>query len=197
MPRLTHYLDADEERLVFAFLLTMPGVPFLYYGDEIGMRYLEGLTSVEGGFERTGARSPMQWDHTANAGFSSASPERLYIPIDSCPDRPTVENQSAQPDSLYHEVKKLIRLRLENEPLQSNAAFQFLNARDHEPLIYLRTGKTGSALVAINPSDASASCEIKESGFDQVLYSYHGQAVWENSRLTIPPCSATILYRKA
>lgn len=38
----------------------MPGAPFIYYGDEIGMRYLEGLTSVEGGYGRTGSRSPMQ-----------------------------------------------------------------------------------------------------------------------------------------
>ena len=195
MPRISHYLDIEEEKLVFVFLLTMPGAPFLYYGDEIGMRYLEGLTSVEGGFERTGARSPMQWDHTANAGFSSASPEQLYIPIDSSPDRPTVENHSLLPGSLYHELKKLIRLRLENEPLQSNAAFRFLNAQDHQPLVYLRTGKTGSALVAINPADSSASCHIEETGFHTVLYSYHGEAVLENGRLTIPPCSATILYK--
>lgn len=195
MPRISHYLDIEEEKLVFVFLLTMPGAPFLYYGDEIGMRYLEGLTSVEGGFERTGARSPMQWDHTANAGFSSASPEQLYIPMDSSPDRPTVENQSILPGSLYHEIKKLIRLRLENEPLQSNAAFRFLNAQDHQPLVYLRTGKTGSALVAINPADSSASCQIEETGFHKVLYSYHGEAVLENGRLTLPPCSATILYK--
>lgn len=151
--------------------------------------------SLAGGFERTGARSPMQWDHTANAGFSSASPEQLYIPIDSSPDRPTVENQSLLPGSLYHEIKKLIRLRLENEPLQSNAAFRFLNAQDHQPLVYLRTGKTGSALVAINPADSSASCQIEETGFHKVLYSYHGEAVLENGRLTLPPCSATILYK--
>ena len=137
----------------------------------------------------------MQWDHTANAGFSSASPEQLYIPIDSSPDRPTVENQSLLPGSLYHEIKKLIRLRLENEPLQSNAAFRFLNAQDHQPLVYLRTGKTGSALVAINPADSSASCQIEETGFHKVLYSYHGEAVLENGRLTLPPCSATILYK--
>ena len=195
MPRLSHYIDIEEEKLVFAFLLTMPGAPFLYYGDEIGMRYLEGLTSVEGGFERTGARSPMQWDHTANAGFSSASPEQLYITIDPSADRPTVETQTAQADSLYHEIKKLIALRLTHEPLQSNAAFQFLHAQEHQPLVYLRTGKTGSVLVAINPAETPASCEIDECGFEDVLYSYHGQAVLENGLLHVPACSATILAK--
>lgn len=45
----------------------MPGAPFIYYGDEIGMRYVEGLVSKEGGYGRTGARSPMQWDSSKNA----------------------------------------------------------------------------------------------------------------------------------
>ena len=76
-----------------------------------------------------------------------------------------MENQSLLPGSLYHEIKKLIRLRLENEPLQSNAAFRFLNAQDHQPLVYLRTGKTGSALVAINPADSSAPAKSKKPDF--------------------------------
>lgn len=46
--------------------LTMPGAPFIYYGDEIGMRYVEGLVSKEGGYGRTGASSPMQWDSSKN-----------------------------------------------------------------------------------------------------------------------------------
>lgn len=45
----------------------MPGAPFIYYGDEIGMRYVERLVSKEGGYGRTGARSPMQWDSSKNA----------------------------------------------------------------------------------------------------------------------------------
>lgn len=196
MPRLSYYLDPEEEKLAFVFLLTMPGAPFLYYGDEIGMRYLEGLTSVEGGFDRTGARSPMQWDHTVNAGFSSASSEHLYIPVDPGADRPTAENQAADPSSLYHEIKKLTKVRLENEPLQSNAAIQFLCAKDHQPLVYKRTGKTGSVIVAINPVNAQASCAVDEIGFDQVLYSCHGQASLENGVLSLPPCSATILAKR-
>ena len=55
----------------------------IYYGDEIGMRYVEGLTSVEGGYSRTGSRSPMQWDDGVNAGFSTASAQKLYIQQDS------------------------------------------------------------------------------------------------------------------
>ena len=54
MPRLARGRDMRDLKICFAFLLTMPGAPFLYYGDEIGMRYLAGLPSVEGGYFRTG-----------------------------------------------------------------------------------------------------------------------------------------------
>ena len=77
-----HQLDVEEMTFAFAFLLTMPGCPFIYYGDEIGMRYMDGMPSKEGGYDRTGSRTPMQWDHSANAGFSSAAPANLYLPID-------------------------------------------------------------------------------------------------------------------
>lgn len=67
MDRLARLLHGDELKIAFAFLLSMPGAPFIYYGDEIGMRYVEGLDSVEGGYGRTGSRSPMQWDQGVNA----------------------------------------------------------------------------------------------------------------------------------
>lgn len=79
MDRLARALHGDELKIAFAFLLSMPGAPFIYYGDEIGMRYVENLVSVEGGYGRTGSRSPMQWDSSVNYGFSTASAENLYI----------------------------------------------------------------------------------------------------------------------
>jgi len=82
VPRLGDGKDPRELDVAYAFLLTMPGVPFIYYGDEIGLRSVAGLPSKEGGFGRTGARTPMQWDASPNAGFSAASADRLYLPID-------------------------------------------------------------------------------------------------------------------
>ena len=117
MHRIQETLDDEECKLAFAFLLSMPGAPFLYYGEELGMRYLGDLPSKEGGFERTGSRTPMQWDSTLNAGFSSAKPEDLYLPVDPSPDRPTVESQTADETSLYHEVKRLIAVRMAHEAL--------------------------------------------------------------------------------
>ena len=58
-------LTPDELKIAYAMLFTLPGAPFVYYGDEIGMRYLP-LPTKEGGYFRTGSRTPMQWDDTAN-----------------------------------------------------------------------------------------------------------------------------------
>ena len=119
------YLDPEEMKLAFAFLFSMPGAPFLYYGDEIGMRQLD-IPSVEGWYERTGARTPMQWDAAAkNSGFSPAPAEWLYTPLDPAADAPTVESQQDDPDSLLNEVRKLIAVRRAN-PRARRGRFDFL-----------------------------------------------------------------------
>src|SRR5690606_1816976 len=106
----------DQLGAAFTFLFTFGTVPSLYYGDEIGMRYLPGMPNVEGavcnpGYNRAGARTPMQWDDTPNAGFSTAESERLYLPIDPDPDRPTVAAQDGVEGSTLTLVRDLLALR--------------------------------------------------------------------------------------
>lgn len=186
MHRLTHYLHGDELKIVFAFLLSMPGAPFIYYGDEIGMRYVLGLHSVEGGYERTGSRTPMQWDNTANAGFSAAPREKLYIAMDENKDRPTVKDQMADENSLLHEIQKLTGIRQSHEALQSNGKITFLYAEDHAyPLAYLRSGENEEILVVLNPSD-------KEVRFPcgylprETVYSFGKEAAFDGKTALVP-----------
>ena len=186
MERLSKYLHGDELKTAFAFLLSMPGAPFIYYGDEIGMRYVENLTSVEGGYDRTGSRSPMQWDDTPNAGFSRASEDMLYIPLDSSADRPTVQSQMADPSSLYQEVKTLIKLRQTHPALQSKGEIDFLHAESHSyPLAYLRSAGDEKILVLLNPSctDAAFGCTLTLS---EKLHSFGGDITVHNGRITVP-----------
>ncbi len=159
MERMARCLTQEEMALAFAFILTMPGVPFVYYGDEIGMRYVENLLSVEGGYERTGSRSPMQWDGSANAGFSAAPPEKLYIQTDPDANRPTVAAQMADPVSLWHEVQALIRLRRAHPALDNTGGFELLRAEGY-PLVYRRTGGGETVTVAVNPSPDPFSLPI-------------------------------------
>ncbi|MDP4088501.1 MAG: alpha-amylase family glycosyl hydrolase [Bacillota bacterium] len=193
MVRIAHKLDEEELKIAFAFLLTMPGVPFIYYGDEIGMKYVENLTSVEGGYGRTGSRSPMQWDNSLNAGFSTGRKEDLYIMLDPREERPNVKTQSKREDSLCNEVKRLICLRLANKPLCSRAPVEFLYAKENAyPFVYRRIGDKESILVVLNPSKEQADCRVMVDPACEAIYSTNGVASIDNGSITAPPCSVTI-----
>ena len=94
-----------ELKLAFAFIFTMPGVPYLYYGDEIGMRYLE-LATKEGGYFRTGSRTPMQWNSSKNAGFTTGTP---WINVNPNYTAINTEAALADPDSVFYYYQKLLR----------------------------------------------------------------------------------------
>jgi glycosidase len=162
-PRLGNGRMPRDLELVFLFLMTMPGVPFIHYGDEIGMRSLEGLKSKEGGYGRTGARTPMQWDTNPNAGFSSAPKDRLYLPVEDSPDRPNVAVQRADDDSLLNHIHQLIALRQAHPALCASSAFKPVYAETGKlPFVYLRQSGDEKLLVALNP--AKQPCEVTLDG---------------------------------
>lgn len=196
MDRLARSLHGNELKVAFAFLLSMPGAPFLYYGDEIGMRYVEGLHSVEGGFGRTGSRSPMQWDHTTNAGFSSAAKEKLYIPQDDALDRPTVEKQQQEENSLIHEIQKLIAIRQSNRALQSKGEIEFVYAEEKQyPLAYIRSTDEEKVLVVINPCDKEVSF-AGDYQAEKILYANGEKLRFENGKVNVPGSSAFFVKLK-
>ena len=203
MDRLARHIKGDNLKLAFAFLLSMPGAPFIYYGDEIGMNYVENLVSVEGGYGRTGSRSPMQWDSSTNAGFSSAPAEKLYIPLDPSNKRPTVQAQQQNKKSLYHEIQKLIKIRQEHEALQSRGEIEFIFAKKNEyPLAYVRSSGEGEKiLVIINPSEKEVSfpCDLKKLGgktgdstdlLKNVIYTFGGKTKFDGKKIIVAERSA-------
>ncbi len=167
--RAKYNLSDRELKIAYTFLFTMPGVPFLYYGDEIGMRYLT-IPTKEGGYYRTGSRTPMQWSGGQNAGFSDAAAKDLYLPVDTGEEAPNVEAQEADPDSLLHTVKALLTLRHVEEDLQADAPFEVAYAESGKvPFVYHR----GNILVALNPSGETARASIDASE-KAVLFSVGG-----------------------
>lgn len=148
--RISYMLDESELRLAYTFILTLPGAPFFYYGDEIGMRYLP-QKSKEGGYHRTGSRTPMQWDAEApNLGFSTAEAKKLYLDVDRSADAPCVKQQLNDQRSLLNFVRKLIEIRQSNVDLQSDAPLKILACSDDGVLCYKRGEHTA---VLINPTD--------------------------------------------
>ena len=163
MDRMGHTLDSHEARLAFLFIITMPGVPFIYYGDELGMRKVCGLPSKEGGYNRTGSRTPMQWDTTTNAGFSSAPYEDLYLPLDEeMMDTINAESEMADKNSLYWEVRNLIAFRREHAALAPKADFTLLS-KDY-PLVYERKADGETLRIIINPSSEKKACDKAQEG---------------------------------
>lgn len=198
-PRVAINRDPDDMELVYLFLMTMPGTPYIYYGDEIGMTSLPDIPSKEGGYQRTASRTPMQWTHGQNAGFSSAPPEKLYLPVDTRPDRVSVEQQEGDAGSLLNRVRRLVKLRRSQPVLQAGAGFEPLFAEAGRlPFVYLRKCGDERALVAINPGELPASIELPglEVGRIETLFGpedclLHTGSAW---RLDLPGVSG-IAYK--
>ena len=160
-PRMTRMFSELEAKIAYSFIFMMPGVPFLYYGDEIGMSYMEGLTSKEGGFSRTGTRTPMQWDNSANHGFSSADAESLYLPVDTSENAVTVEKAEKDPDSILNTLRKVIAIRHANPDLQSDGDFEVIYAvKESYPFIF----KRGKFIIAVNPTERVEKAPFAFSG---------------------------------
>ena len=150
--RLAPRLTPEEIKVAYGMFLTMPGVPFIYYGDEIGMRY-QALPTKEGGYHRTGSRTPMQWDGSANRGFSKADPTELYLPVDGSPDAPNVADQDGDPESLLTFIRQMTTLRSGHQSLRPGADFAVVHAPRHgRSFAYTRTQGDDRLLVALNPS---------------------------------------------
>jgi glycosidase len=187
-PRMSRYFDETELMLAYAFIFTMPGVPFLYYGDEIGMKFKEKLISKEGGYSRTGTRTPMQWNKDKNLGFSSADKEKLYLPVDveteAEIDVPNVESQLKDEKSLLNTVKAILGLRNSYEDLQADGEFEIVYAKEKKyPFVY----KRGDLTIAVNPSAKSVTAPIKIKG--DIVFSIGEAPNFKDNEIEISPQS--------
>ncbi|WOO43606.1 alpha-amylase family glycosyl hydrolase [Rubellicoccus peritrichatus] len=154
LTRIRCHRTIGELKVAYAFLWSMPGVPYLYYGDEIGMRHIDGLSSKEGGFGRVGARTPMQWNRKKNAGFSTAPASKLYLPIDPSHARPNVEDQEANASSLLNHLRSMAKLRKAHPALGANGDFSVIHGKKGKyPFIFIRRYNDEKILVAVNPAN--------------------------------------------
>ena len=169
IPRLAYRRTPEEIKATMVFFFTMPGVPFVYYGDEIGMDFIEGLPSKEGGFIRTGSRTPMQWGSGKNHGFSES--DTPYLPTDSRPGAPTVDAQLKDENSLLNFIKKLIALHRSTPALWAEGDFEVLEAG--YPFVFIREGGGKKLLIAIDPADHSRQIQLPK--VREILFSQNAQ----------------------
>ena len=154
-----------EMELMNALLLSLPGTPVLYYGDEIGM----GDNVYLG--DRNGVRTPMQWSGDRNAGFSDANPQRLYFPVITDPEyhyeTVNVEVQRDNPNSMWWWVKRALTLR-KGMPELSRGGLEFVPNENPKVLTFLRSLGERSVLVVANLSRHTQPVELDLTGFEGV-----------------------------
>ncbi|MEO7030238.1 MAG: maltose alpha-D-glucosyltransferase [Acidobacteriaceae bacterium] len=135
--RLAPLMDNNRRRieLLNSLLLSFPGTPIMYYGDEIGM----GDNIYLG--DRNGVRTPMQWNSDRNAGFSRADPARLYFPVVMDPtygyQSVNVEAQQSDPSSLLQWVRNMLALRKLFQVF-GRGTLEFLHPKNRKVLAYIR-----------------------------------------------------------
>jgi maltose alpha-D-glucosyltransferase/alpha-amylase len=157
--RLAPLLDGDRRRieLMNALLLSLPGSPVLYYGDEIGM----GDNVYLG--DRNGVRTPMQWTGGWNGGFSNADPERLYQPLISNPvygyQAVNVESQRRQENSLLNWTKRIIQVRRSSRVF-GRGSIEFLRPANHRVLAYVRSLDGEKVLVVNNLAGTAQAVQL-------------------------------------
>ena len=168
--RLRRQRTIAEIKAAFVCIFTLPGRPFLYYGDEIGMKYLPQVGNIEGSYWRGGSRSPMQWEKGEKAGFSAADPEKFYIMLDPDPERPCVAEQEKDPDSLLNFTRKLISLRHAHPALGAEGKLcRLVSEHADSPLVYERELDGERFLVAINPAAKERDIELPLTGTPEKL----------------------------
>ncbi|MGV9182034.1 maltose alpha-D-glucosyltransferase [Arcanobacterium canis] len=149
--------------LANALLLSLPGSPYLYYGDEIGMGDNIWLP------DRDSVRTPMQWSPDRNAGFSDADPGRLYLPtIQSLVyhyQAINVEAQVAQPNSLLHWHHDILAVR-DRYPVLGSGAFTLLDTSNESVLAFLRSNDEHVVLCAMNLASTPRSVTVDVPGYE-------------------------------
>jgi len=162
--RLAPLLGNHHRRieLMNGLLLSLPGTPVIYYGDEIGM----GDNIYLG--DRNGVRTPMQWSADRNAGFSRANPQRLYLPIIIDPEyhyeAVNVEAQQTNPHSRLWWMKRLIALRKRYKAF-GHGSLEFLHPENRKVLAFLRRYREECILVLANLSRFTHCVELDLSAF--------------------------------
>jgi len=157
--RLAPLLGNDRKKieLLYAILLTLPGTPVIYYGDEIGM----GDNIYLG--DRNGVRTPMHWNDNKNAGFSSAPPSRLYAPVITDPvynyNSVNAEEDRHNSNSLFNWLRTFINIR-KSFPIFGTGSLSFLYPDNKKVLVYLIEHDGMKILCVFNLAPTAQPVEI-------------------------------------
>lgn len=203
-------------QMLNTFLLSMRGTPYTYFGDEIGMTNID-MPAIEeyvdvsaiGDYEmakskgkdldafmkqlnyysRENARTPMQWDDSENAGFTTGKPWKKVNP--NYKDI-NVADQESDPNSVLNHFRKMVKLRNKNEVL-IYGDYQIIQIDHPEIYAYSRTLEKDEMLILLNFKDHNSSIELTEAGnIEKILINNYQNLEIENNKITLKPYQAVI-----
>lgn len=156
-PRVATRVGSKQARAAAVLLLTLPGIPTIYYGEELGMENVSIPAEMirdekefsSPGFGRDPERTPMQWDSSLNAGFTTGDP---WLPLESNYKQRNVESQSNDPQSMLSLYKGLLTLRRQDAAI-NEGAFETVAIANNQVFAFTRTKSSNKKLILINFSN--------------------------------------------
>ena len=200
-------LGDARAKVLAAMLLTLRGTPFLYYGEELGLRSLSipnrqaadpparRASFLFPWWNRDQARGPMPWQPGPTGGFTTGRP---WLPLPRDVDERNVAHQAPDPDSVLSLYRRLIRLRRETPPL-SRGTQELIDVGDPDVLAYRRDADGRSAIVALNFASRSATASLPTPGSGgpwRIALSTHPRPLGDSlsGPVTLSPLEALIAY---
>lgn len=179
--RIASFLEGDALKDAYVIIMTLPGIPYVFAGDELEQTHKFGYPSKDGGYQRTGSRFAMNWDASKkNHGFSKA--HKTYLPI--AKGRKDAKESLKDPSSLLNFITKLNHIRLDNEEFKDNENLKILD----KPFSFER----GRILVCINLLEEPMEIDL-EPGTSLLEV---GRIAYTNDKKAILQPRASLIYKR-
>jgi len=189
--RLSPLLDNDRRKIELAnsLLFTLPGSPIIYYGDEIGMGDNLDL------FDRNGVRTPMQWDDSPNAGFTTGKPFTELVKGERSYQHINVASQISDKDSLFHSISRMVNIRKQHHTF-GRGNMEWVIADNSSLAMYTRTYQDDILLIINNLSDSTQTVSLPAEHHADYVDLISNTTYQINSSLTLQPYAHLWLKRK-
>lgn len=200
-PRLVGRYSEAQARLVAFMQMTLPGLPVMYYGDELGMEQVDiAAERMKDLFEKTidsggrdPERTPMQWDGSLTGGFTTGTP---WLPVPKSAAWKNVDSEYGDPQSWLTLYQQLLQLR--REPLWQRGSFTVVDTDTGYVLAYARELDGQRYYVALNYADAAQICALPEVIVDVVAMTHPGAVtVRSDGRVSLEGFGAAVLVPRA
>lgn len=176
-PRLVSRIGEKQARAAAVLQLTLPGMPVIYYGEELGMADVRPIPKEKlhdtkelrsPGFGRDPVRTPMQWNGLTYAGFSEVEP---WLPLEKDYKKKNVAHEMEEQTSFWQLYKALLQLRSDHADVLVTGAFKAFPVAKNAVLAYQRSFKTKKYLVLMNYSQKKQQYDLPEGNYKQILNS--------------------------